>query len=75
MLEKEIVETKEKEEKLREDYKKVEENAGIVMKEHEDLQVVNQYLQWKDVGHIYTRVKYTFAFCLNLSIFLDEHKQ
>ena len=40
MLEKEIVETKEKEEKLREDYKKVEENAGIVMKEHEDLQVV-----------------------------------
>ena len=45
MLEKEIVETKEKEEKLRENYKKVEENAGIVMKEHEDLQVVNQYLQ------------------------------
>ena len=39
-MEKEIVEAREKEEKLREDYKKVEENAGSVMNEHEELQVV-----------------------------------
>ena len=44
-LEKEIVETKEKEEKLREDYKKVEENAQIVINEHEELQVVKQYFK------------------------------
>ena len=49
-MERDVVETKEREEKLKEDYKKVEADAAAVMAEHEKLQVISRSMTTENIG-------------------------
>ena len=61
-MERDIIETREKDEQLKEDYKKVEKDAAAVMAEHEKLQVI----VYKNTGALVNTVIYRY-YCILIS--------